>query len=348
MKHVECIDLFCGIGGLSFGLKQAGITISAGLDIDDECGYPFKKNVGASFVHTDIAQVRAATFTKYWSKDSIRLLAGCAPCQPFSTYMLGKGKNNQKLKNEKWYLLDKFSEIVDEQLPDVVTMENVPQLSKQTIFHRFLDSLNALGYYTSFSLVDCSQYGIPQKRIRLVLLASRLGAIKLLPAIGNSASKTVREAIGHLPEIKAGETHSDDRLHMSSKLSPINQARIKQSKPAGTWRDWESDLVAECHKRNSGERYGSVYGRMSWDKPSPTITTQFYGYGNGRFGHPVQDRGLSLREGALLQTFPENYEFLPENQEPKKTVLGRLIGNAVPVRLGEVIGQSIINHLSHQ
>jgi DNA (cytosine-5)-methyltransferase 1 len=156
---------------------------------------------------------------------------------------------------------------------------------------------------------------------------------------------TVREAIGHLPALNAGDTYEGDAMHRACKLSPLNVRRIRASQPGGNWRDWPTGLVAACHRQESGQTYPSVYGRMEWDRPSPTITTQFFGFGNGRFGHPEQDRAITLREGAILQSFPEDYEFAPEDQATSFATLGRLIGNAVPVRLGEAIGRSINKHL---
>jgi DNA (cytosine-5)-methyltransferase 1 len=158
-------------------------------------------------------------------------------------------------------------------------------------------------------------------------------------------SSTVRQAISALPRLNAGECHPDDSLHMASSLSELNLLRIKASRPGGTWRDWPEELKATCHKKNSGTTYPSVYGRMEWDRPAPTITTQCFGYGNGRFGHPEQDRAISLREAAILQTFPANYKFAPSDTIIKFNKMGRLIGNAVPVRLGEVIAQSLIAHV---
>ena len=128
-------------------------------------------------------------------------------------------------------------------------------------------------------------------------------------------------------------------------MSKINLRRIQQSVPGGSWEDWDDELLLPCHKKDSGNGYKSVYGRMSWDEPSPTITTQFYGYGNGRFGHPTQNRAISLREGAILQSFPENYDFSLELGEYNMKKIGTHIGNAVPVKLAEAIGHSIINHL---
>jgi DNA (cytosine-5)-methyltransferase 1 len=187
---------------------------------------------------------------------------------------------------------------------------------------------------------------LPQSRKRLVLLASRLGDISLLsPAKLNVKLQTVKDAISKLPPIRAGEIHANDPLHQSATLSKLNNLRIKKSRPGGTWKDWPKELVAECHKKNSGKTYVGVYARMEWDKPSPTMTTQFFGFGNGRFGHPEQDRAISLREGAIFQGFPIDYKFIQDGEPISKGKIGKMIGNAVPVKLGEVIGKSIIEHI---
>lgn len=158
---------------------------------------------------------------------------------------------------------------------------------------------------------------------------------------------TVRQAIAHLPALAAGCCDPNDSLHTASSLSEINLYRIRASKPGGTWRDWDESLLAQCHRKQSGQTYPSVYGRMEWDAPSPTITTQCFGYGNGRFGHPEQDRAISLREAAILQTFPDDYCFLAPGEKTNFAKLGRLIGNAVPVRIGELVAQSLVSHLQN-
>jgi DNA (cytosine-5)-methyltransferase 1 len=189
-------------------------------------------------------------------------------------------------------------------------------------------------------------YGIPQQRQRLVLLASRLGPIRLLtPSELGLTRRTVREAIGDLPPLQAGEIDESDPLHRTAMLSQMNLERIESSSPGGTWRDWKDALVADCHKKETGKTYPSVYGRMYWDEPAPTVTTQFYGFGNGRFGHPEQNRAISLREGAILQSFRRDYKFSPPDEPISKKSVGRLIGNAVPPLLGEVIGRSILTHV---
>jgi DNA (cytosine-5)-methyltransferase 1 len=178
----------------------------------------------------------------------------------------------------------------------------------------------------------------------LVLIASKLAAPLSIPEFSYKPH-TVRQAISRLPRIAAGEQHPGDPLHVASSLSTINLQRIQASKPGGTWRDWESDLLAPCHRKASGATYPSVYGRMEWDAPAPTITTQCFGFGNGRFGHPEQDRAISLREAAMLQTFPRRYKFVKEGEPVQFAPLGRLIGNAVPVRLGEVIAELLVEHV---
>jgi DNA (cytosine-5)-methyltransferase 1 len=223
-------------------------------------------------------------------------------------------------------------------------MENVPLVEKHAVFDDFVATLRRLGYKVWQDVVDCTQYGLPQTRRRMVILASAIGPIELISPT-HAEPRTVRDAIGKLPPIQAGSASEGDAFHVSAKLSDLNLERIRVSRPGGTWRDWPERLIAECHRRETGRTYPGVYGRMTWDDPSPTITTQFFGFGNGRFGHPDQDRAISLREGAILQGFPKKYAFVPVGDPTHLSVLGRMIGNAVPVVLGEAIGQSISAHL---
>lgn len=339
---IAAIDLFCGVGGLTHGLERAGIEVRLGVDIDPACEYPFTANNKAKFLLRSVEDLGVNDLKQFYKKGEIKLLAGCAPCQTFSTY-------NQKAdeSDNRWWLLKHFSRLVSGLLPELVTMENVPGLEDQNVFHQFVSDLRNDGYSVNYGVINCAQYGIPQKRNRLVLLASQIGPLAVLTPeqFGNRAC-SVMEAIGKLPPIKAGSTHPDDPLHRSSELSDINLLRIRASKPGGTWRDWPNELLVKCHTKSTGKTYPSVYGRMSWDEPSPTITTQFYGYGNGRFGHPEQDRAISLREGAILQSFPIDYKFTRPGDPILQRSIGRLIGNAVPVTLGEVIGASLLKHIS--
>jgi DNA (cytosine-5)-methyltransferase 1 len=180
----------------------------------------------------------------------------------------------------------------------------------------------------------------------LVLLASLLGKITLIDATNTPEHYvTVRDVIGDLPSIQAGEKHPEDVLHCARALSPLNLERIQHTPAGGGWSSWPEHLRLACHKKESGKSYGSVYGRIVWDAVAPTITTQCTSYGSGRFGHPEQNRAISVREAALLQTFPADYKLNDPDGELYYTILARQIGNAVPVRLGQVIAQSIKAHL---
>ena len=340
MSEVACVDLFCGAGGLTHGLLRSGINVVAGIDVDTACRFPFEANNGARFLAKDINSVKHADLKKLYGDARIRILAGCAPCQPFSAY----SQRYDTLTSPRWPLLYQFARLVKSVRPDIVTMENVPLVEKHAVFDDFVATLKRLGYRVWQSVVDCTQYGLPQSRRRMVILASLIGPIDLISPT-QKKPRSVKDAIGKQPAIGAGAAHPDDAFHVTSRLSDLNLERIQASRPGGTWRDWPEHLVAECHRRETGRTYPGVYGRMTWDDPSPTITTQFYGFGNGRFGHPEQDRAISLREGAILQGFPKKYAFVPDDGPIHFKALGRMIGNAVPVALGEAIGKSIATHL---
>ena len=335
--QIEAVDLFCGVGGLTAGLLKSGVIVKAGYDIESACSYAYEFNNKATFVHKDVTDVTGEELQQWYSAGAIRLLAGCAPCQPFSTYNQGRDTSIDK----KWPLLYHFSRLIKEVIPEFVTMENVPDVIKHKVYHDFIQELKDLGYSISAQEVACFDYGVPQTRRRHVVLASRIGDIEIIKPTHN-IPVVVRDIISNLEPLEAGQRSKEDALHVSSKLNEINLKRIRASKPGGTWRDWPEDLRAECHKRESGSNYGAVYGRMEWDKPAPTMTTLCYGFGNGRFGHPDQDRAISLREAALLQTFPPNYVFMNPEIPTTMKAIGRMIGNAVPIRLGEVVGQSFI------
>lgn len=342
---INAVDLFCGIGGLTCGIQQSGINVVAGYDIAGECRYAYEENNKAEFILKDIKEIDEHEISNLYPSDTdIKVLMGCAPCQPFSAYSYRyKDSDNRQ---QKMNLLDYFGKQVEFVQPDIVSMENVPQLQHDPVFDNFCDLLERRGYHVSWRVVYAPEYGVPQKRKRLLLLASRLGDIQLIePTRQEGNYPTVREAIGHLRAISAGETDAIDRLHKSRKLSDLNLTRIRNSQPGRTWEDWDESLLPDCYRKKSGASYKSVYGRLEWDKPSSTMTTQFVGYGNGRFGHPEQDRALSLREGAILQTFPEDYVFFPPNEPVSFVKTALQIGNAVPVQLGKIIGDSIQNHI---
>lgn len=341
--NVAAVDLFCGIGGLTHGLIKAGIPVVAGIDIDGTCKYAYEANNDSDFIHADITDLTGNEVSDLYPEGCIKILVGCAPCTPFSPHTQ---KNKKRAKGENWKLLYSFSRLIAEVKPEIVSMENVYEISRTKVFRDFVEKLNSLGYHVSWSKVYCPDYGISQTRRRLVLLASKLGEIDIIPTTHSKQEyRTVKDVIGSLEPITAGEIATEDPLHRSPKLSEVNTKRIQQSKPGGTWRDWEEELLAPCHKKETGKSYSGVYARMVADDVGPTITTQFYNYGTGRFGHPEQDRALSLREGALLQTFPLDYDFIDPELPFSMKRLGIHIGNAVPVDLGVAIGRSILSHL---
>lgn len=343
-KGATVVDLFCGAGGLSHGFYLEGFDVVGGIDTDEDCRHAFEHNNGAPFIRCDVAKLKPSEIEALFSPGKHRVLVGCAPCQPFSTY-------NQKNSDPKWQLLKRFGSLIDQVRPDVLSMENVPRLltfRKGTIFKKFVETLEAAEYHVSWDVLYGPDYGLAQTRSRLVLLASRLGKIDLPVPTHKGKHRTVRDEIGLLPRLRHGEVDDSDPLHRSSSLSEINLRRIAAAKPGGTWKEWDQGLVANCHKTETGKGYSSVYGRMSWAEPSPTITTQFYGFGNGRFGHPDQDRALSLREGALLQGFPPEYEFVAPGDRIHLKTVGRMIGNAVPVKLARAIATAVRIHVENR
>ena len=336
------VDVFCGAGGLSHGFMLEGFDVRAGIDIDASCRHAYEHNNGARFIEKNIAEVHGAEVGALFADGQPRILVGCAPCQPFSPY-------SRKRTDDKWRLLGEFARLVRETQPDVLSMENVPRLANfhgGELLQGFLRGLKDAGYAVWSRVVDCAAYGVPQTRQRLVVLASRVGPIALVPPTHKQGSyRTVRDAIAGLPPIAAGKSAADDPLHRASRLSAVNLARIQAAKPGQTWRDWDASLVADCHRKDSGRWYQSVYGRMSWEAPAPTITTQCNGFGNGRFGHPEQDRAISLREAALLQTFPRDYQFFAPDECWTISTTARSIGNAVPVALARAVARSVARTL---
>ncbi len=341
--RVSAIDLFCGAGGLSYGLQTAGIPIIAGIDIDPHCRYPFESNIDAAFLQEDIADVTAEQLAPLWIKGSVRVLAGCAPCSPFSPYRRGVDTSLEK----QWPLLGEFGRIVEQTMPEIVTMENVPRIGSSPVFKAFVKTLEGAGYYVAWRSCRGPDYGLAQNRRRLVLLASRLGPIEVPgAAAGVAKAATVRARIGKLPPIEAGMQDPKDPLHTARALTDVNLRRIRASTPGGTWKEWPTSLRAPCHQRSTGATFRNVYARMEWDKPSPTITTLAHSFGTGRFGHPEQDRPISLREAAMLQGFPKTYRFVMPGERIVFGRLGRLIGNAVPPPLAEAVGVAIVAHVA--
>lgn len=224
---------------------------------------------------------------EHFDPDATKILVGCAPCQPFSTMRFKLKDAN--LTDEKYNLLTEFGRIIRTVRPQIVSMENVPQIQETQVYNNFLTLLTEMGYHVSAQVVYCPDYGISQTRRRFVLLASLLGDIALIPPTHNRNEVTLSGVIQNLPTLEAGAIDPNDPLHRSSNLSEVNLQRIRASLPGGTWRDWPEALRCACHRKESGRTYSSVYGRLTWDQIGPTITTQFYCYGTGRHGHPEQD-----------------------------------------------------------
>ena len=331
--RIHAVDLFCGIGGLTHGLRLGGVDVKAGVDNDSTCRYAFEtNNEGAEFICEDVRKIRFTDLARHYETAEVTALVGCAPCQPFSAHNRRMAQSDTDCS-----LVAEFARLVREGTPDLVSMENVPGLALHPAFTDFINTLTALGYAVEPSTrVRCEGYGVPQIRRRLVLLASRLGPISLKE--GKAAPATVGHFIRNLPAIEAGGVHPSDPAHRALPLSATNRQRIAQSRPGGSWADWDEALVNECHKK---AHYPAPYGRMSWDALSPTITTQFCYYSTGRFGHPEQNRAISAREGALLQTFPRDYALVDPTKPLTVRELARHIGNAVPVSLGNAISVAL-------
>jgi DNA (cytosine-5)-methyltransferase 1 len=342
---ISAVDLFCGAGGLTHGLLRAGICVEAGVDVDPAAEYAYESNNGgARYLAWDVGRKNAPSIARLFDPKKIRLLAGCAPCQPFSKLTNGIDQHRS------WNLLDNFGRFAERIRPELVTMENVPELAKRgvDVFDRFLRTLKRCGYVVDWKIVNCTDYGVPQSRKRLVLVASRLGPIQVPEGRYSNPERwrTVRDTIGHLPVVSSGQSDLRDPIHAAAALSPVNLRRVKATPRDGGGREgWPRALQLDCHRRASGAKYPSIYGRMWWDKPAPTMTTLCNGIGNGRFGHPSQNRAITLREAALLQTFPRRYEFWPHGEKLNAKAVARMIGNAVPPELARALGKALLDHV---
>jgi DNA (cytosine-5)-methyltransferase 1 len=341
---MRAIDFYCGAGGLTRGLINVGIQVTAGIDADGRCHDTFEKNnSGARFFERDIRQVSANEVWRILGSRATRdlLFAGCAPCQPFSKQRK-KGSEAQQRHLPDATLLSAFAALVESIRPAHVMIENVPGLAKvpgYSTYRRFLRMLQANGYQVADGVVDAKHYGVPQNRRRYILLASKVTAPQLPSRTygpGVRPFRTVEHAISHYPPIAAGESHSLIPNHAAAALSETNLKRIRSTpRNGGDRRQWAKELRLECHK-GEYEGHTDVYGRMRWEMPAPTLTGRCNSLSNGRYGHPDQDRAISLREAASLQSFSDAYVFYGTNQH-----IARQIGNAVPVRLAEALGCQI-------
>lgn len=338
---MKAVDFFCGAGGLTRGLLDAGIKVIAGFDRDERCCHTYEhNNPGVRFIAADIREMglKDLSANSRLRKYDDVLFAGCAPCQPFSSQRKGNGDRQDTT------LLCEFGRIVEDALPGYVLVENVPGIAKVrgfSTFRRFLQMLETKGYSYVYDILDAKRFGVPQNRRRLVLLASRhLHPSLPQPKYGDSFRPfmTVRQAISHFPAIRAGECHKDIPNHVAASIEALNLERLRHTPhDGGDRRSWPIHLRLECHKGNY-EGHTDVYGRMAWDRPAPALTGRCHSISNGRYGHPEQDRAISLREAAAIQSFPDGYVFFGSKKH-----VAMQIGNAVPVRLAEHIGKHIIN-----
>ncbi len=322
------------------GLIDAGIDVVAGYDRDEACRMTYEhNNPGTRFVQADIRELdvgdlaikrRSQTFNAV-------LFACCAPCQPFSQQRKGGARRRDAT------LLAQFGRLIQAALPGYVLMENVPGIADVegfSTFRRFIRLLEKNKYLYVFDVLDAKCFGVPQNRRRLVLIAMKDVQPSLPEAKFGKALRpfrTVWEAISHFPPIKAGTSHRKLPNHVTAAISPLNIERLRHTPhDGGDRRSWPKRLRLACHEGGYGG-HTDVYGRMALGAPAPTLTGRCHSISNGRYGHPTQDRAISLREAAALQTFPDGYEFFGSNKR-----IALQIGNAVPVRLAEELGKHIL------
>jgi len=342
---MKALDFFCGAGGLTRGLIDAGIDVVAGYDRDGACQLTYEhNNPGARFVQADIKGLGLSDLAIRRGShgyDDV-LFAGCAPCQPFSQQRKGD------MPRRDATLLAEFGRLIEAALPGYVLMENVPGIANVegfSTFRRFLRILASHGYQYSFDILDAKCFGVPQNRRRLVLIAMK-GRQPSLPIAKFGGTlrpfRTVRDAISHFPPLKAGACHPRVPNHVAATISPLNLERLHFTPhDGGDRRSWPKRLRLDCHIGDY-DGHTDVYGRMALDAPAPTLTGRCHSISNGRYGHPTQDRAISLREAAALQTFPDGYEFFGSNKH-----IALQIGNAVPVRLAEALGKHIRYLVAH-
>lgn len=342
MKNFKAVDAFCGAGGLSLGLQKSGFEILFGFDNDPKCIQTLKSNpdfVTHSVECANVKDMLGAELLKRLNLKSgeLDLLAGGPPCQGFSIQRTVGG--NQDIRN---LLVDDYGDLIREIMPKFFLLENVPGLGGtrgKVVIERFRLKMASSGYFCHERILDARDYGVPQRRRRYIIVGeytNNCAPYFIWPEKINFEMNTVRGAIGHLLNIAADGTVSP--MHRADKLSPLNRSRLEYLKQGEGRTNLPTSLIAECHKQ-SAEQIGhrNVYGRMAWDDVAPTITARFDSFTRGQFGHPSLTRSISLLEGALLQTFPENYIFYGN-----KVDIARQIGNAVPPKLALTLGDSII------
>jgi len=342
---IKVFDFFAGCGGTSKGFEKAGLDLVFALDNDSDAARTFKSNFpNIFFLNKDITKVKIIEIKSIVNlcKKSPLLFCGCAPCQPFT-----KQKTNKLANDLRINLLGEFQRFVEEYLPEYIFIENVPGMQnlikKGGPFQKFTRFLKKKKYFFDYKVISSQSYSVPQRRKRLVLIASTLDKIKLPDEINNPEKglkdySTIREWISDLPPIEVGTEHSSIPNHRSARLSNINLERIKATPEGGNRLNWPKRLWLKCHL-NGYKGHTDVYGRMKWDEPATGLTTRCISLSNGRFGHPDQNRAISVREAASIQTFPRDFIFYGSLNS-----MARQIGNAVPVKLAEVFGNHILSH----
>lgn len=348
-NELKAVDFFCGGGGMSYGMKQAGINVLAGIDYEKNCKDTYEANIGkGKFIQADVFGLREAELQqklKLEKNDNNLLLIGCSPCQFWSIINTDK-KKSEKSKN----LLVEFERFVKYFNPGYVVVENVPGVlrkKKESGLESFIDWLETTGYKVHFEVHNTNDYGVPQNRKRFTLVANRIGNTKIFPKKENN-KLVVKDVLGEkngFTKIVAGTKDETDFLHSSPNISSLTLRRIQKVKKDGGNRLGfanDPELQLSCFVGRDSS-FKDTFGRLWWDRPSPTITTKFFSVSNGRFVHPDEDRALSLREGATLQSFPKDYKFYGTSH----SAIARLIGNAVPPEYAKRIGQAIIKNHSH-
>ena len=335
------IDFFCGAGGLTRGLLNAGIEVILGIDNDEKCRETYEaNNPPARFINDDIRKISLNDVVSEIQEVPKKelLIVASPPCQPFT-------KQRRDLRNkEDAKLLKYISVFIKELQPTHIFIENVPgmtRVSGNSTYHKFCRILSDLKYQWCGGIVDAKAYSVPQTRRRFILIASREFEPSLPPAIHGQNMipyVTVEDAIGKFPPINAGDIHLTMPNHQASALSDLNLKRIRNTPhDGGDRRSWPKHLELECHT-NGYYGHTDVYGRMRWKYPAPALTSRCNSLSNGRYGHPTQNRAISLREAASLQSFNEDYKFFGKSI----TQIAVQIGNAVPVKLAEAIGKHIL------
>lgn len=344
--NLKAVDFFCGAGGMSLGLLNAGVRVLAGVDNAADCRRTYETNIkGAKFIKHDICTLSAPALGRKLNirpNDPNLVFAGCSPCQFWSKIRTDKTKSERTA-----FLLKQFQKFIRHFRPGFVIIENVPGLYRRTtesILPGFFAFLNRNGYSWADGIINANHYGVPQNRIRYLLVATRLSSEVALPPVANGIAVTVRDFIGAhrgFEPIPAGHRDDDNFQHWASDLSEENLRRIRVTPKSGGDRSaWKDDKALQIPAyRGRDDIFRDVYGRMYWDRPAPTITTRFNSLSNGRFGHPEEDRAISIREGAALQTFPNDFVFHGTNLNQ----LAKQIGNAVPPTLAHKIGQHLIS-----